>query len=394
MRRHLLLALLPAALALLVGCQTAPTAAGPTALPPTSIALTPAQIASSPGAWTTPPETSPTLRRSDAGPTQLSPLPAELGQRVGSAQELPLGLVTNPQNPAFGTPGVGSAVERRKDDWLKTAGPWQVIVTGVSTYIWGGDLETGGDGPGEWWNNVRVSIEKPLDYFGRFGFVVSYANRRYDWSGPNSLIGGTDRPFENVDTLRANVNIFQPVSRSWVVVATVTASLSAADGADLGDGFSWSVTAGGGHRFSEKFDAGLGFIVSDNFGDGLFVIGGPQFDWRPSERWQIALQGTQFDVAYKPSRAWEIGASAAFTGVRFRLPDDAPGNRPGGIVAESRLPVFLWARYRGQEAFDLELRAGVDVWRYFTIEDRNGHGEYSVELDPAPFVGMRAIFRL
>ena len=42
----------------------------------------------------------------------------------------------------------------------------------------------------------------------------------------------------------------------------------------------------------------------------------------------------------------------------------------------------------------LELRAGMDIWRYFTIESKAGHGEYSVELDPAPFVGLRAIFRL
>ncbi len=379
-----LVPLLLIACVLLAGCATTPPAA-PAALPPSSIALTPAQIAS-PGAWTTPPAGAPTLLRRTPAPS--------VGTNLGSAEELPIGLITNPQNPTFGTPGVGAGRERRLEQDMATAGPWEVIVTGVSTYIWGGDLETGGDGPDEWWNNVRVAFEKPLDYYGRFGFVLSYANRQYMWSGSNDLIGGTDRPFENVHTLRANVNLFQPVSRSSVLVATFTATLSAADGADLADGFSWAVTAGGGHRFSPKFDAGLGVLISDGFGESLFIIGGPQFDWRPSDQWQISLQGTQLDVAYKPTKQWEVGATGSFLGVRFRLPDDAPGDRPGGIVGESRLPIYLWARYRGREDFDLELRAGVDVWRYFTIEDRNGHAEYSVEMDPAPFVGLRAIWRL
>jgi len=359
-RRLPTLALLCSVLLVAVGCQTSPRVVPAPPLQPTSIAMTPGRIAPA-GAWTTPSVPQRSLVRDVA---------------------------------AGATPGVGDAVERRLEQGNAPAGTWRTFATLSSTYRFASDLETSGEGPTAWGNDVRLAFEKQLDFHGVLGAFLGYAHQHYDWSGPNGLIAGTDEPFANVHTLRAGVNLFQPLSESFAAVVSFSASVSAADGADLADGFSWSATAGGGYRFSKQLDAGAGVLVSNTFGDGLFVIGGPQFTWRPTEQWEIALQGAELDVAYRPVPAWELGLGALFDGARFRLPEDAPGDRPGGIVGESRLPVFLRLRYRGSKKVDVELRAGYDVWRYFTVEDRNGHAEYSVEQDPAPFVALRAIVRL
>ena len=357
-------------LILAAGCQTSVQPAQPITGGQTSIAYTPAEIAA---AWTTPRNAGPSLvRKPKSGLAKFG---------LGA----PLGLIENPSDPTFEHVGGGELD-------MKTSGPWKTLVVASSTYVLAGDVEGGGDGPSVWANGLRVSFQKPLDYFGKLGVNLSYTNRRYDWDGATAMFPGAIDPFENVHILRANVNLFQPISASWALVGSISGSMAAEDGADLTDGFSWGVTFGAGKRFSPTFDAGLGFLISDAFGESLFIIGGPQFTWKPTPQWQLSLQGTQLDLVYRPNPSWELGLAGGFQGARFRLRESGPG--AGGIVGDTRVPAYLRIRYRGMSALDLEFRAGYDLWRYFTIEDRNGHAERSVDVDGGPFVDLRAILSL
>ena len=186
-------------------------------------------------------------------------------------------------------------------------------------------------------------------------------------------------------------NLFQPVSESWAIVLATDLRWHAEDGASLSDGFSWSFTAGVGYRPSEKLDLGLGFIVSDSFGDEIFFIGGPQFDWRPNEKWRIALVGTEMEIQYNHNRSWQFGGGGGLIGHRFRLDGDGPG--ANFIASESRFPIYAQVRYRGINDLDLTWRMGVDITREFTIEDSAGRTISTFDSDPSPYVSFRAILR-
>lgn len=363
--------------ALLSACQSSAPAAptAPAQARPTSIARTPGAGATG---WTTP-------AQSEAPATSGRERRARPGRGAG-----PQALASSPSDPTFS--GVGTGVERRLERDVAQGGPWELFFTTTSTYVVGGRLSNGQDGVDLWTNRIRASLEKPLPYFGRFGVNATYAAHTYFFSGPNALVAGTDDPFDLVHTVQLGTNVFQPVSESWAVVASADVSASAADGADLLDAVSWSVTLGGGHRLSSKLDVGAGLFVAGRFEEDLIVFGGPQFDWRPHEQWRFALQGAQLDASFRPNEQWEWGLTGGFTSNRFRLPDDPPGLSQ--IVTDTRLPIYLRLRWIGDEKTDLEFRVGMDVYRDLVVEDARGENSRGVTGDPAPFIGVRWIQRL
>lgn len=338
----------------------------------------PGQIPPPPGAWTTVPGDSlPTLSRpitaSICGiPIVVPPEVQELTQRTDWR--------------------VGDALERRTRVGTLEGGPPEWIVTLRSEYQWSSDLNRdGGSSPDTWMNLARLSFEKPTPVFGRFGTYLEYTNWQNEFSGRNEFIPGTDEPWGTLHRLAAGANMFQPVSEAVAIFLAGDVRSHVEDGASLSDGFSWAVTVGAGWRVSDKLDLGAGVIVQDTFGDEIFVIGGPQFDWRPSQAWRLVLSGTEMEVQWNPNTRWQVGAGAGLIGHRYRLAPDAPGL--GQIAAESRAPVFLQVRYRGVESLDLTWRVGVDLWREFTIRDASGNWLRSYTSDPAPFVGFRGILR-
>lgn len=355
------------AAAALTGCRTTPRAAAPAPRPsPSSIAYTDPVRDAIP--WT----------------TSVNPKAATLRRRAD-------GTLTAAALGTGGGRGPGTALERRfrgRGD----PGPWELLTTLHSTWVAGGAFEAGGDAPDLWINRFRVSLEKSTGNYGRFGAFGTYVNRRYSWSGSNPLVPTSSEPFESVHTFRAGVNHFQPLNEKWAVFLMVTGSWSAADTADLSDSFSWAVTGFVGRRITPKFDLGVGLIVGKLFEDELYVFGGPQFGWRPNERFSIVLEGTQLDFNYTPPGKWEFGVSGAFLISRFRLSEAAP--QSSQIVQDWRLPMWARARYRCLRNLDLEFRAGFDARRTWSIEDAQGENSRSYASDPAPLLGLRAIWQL
>ena len=368
-------ALFALVLTVCAGCQS-PAPVAPAALPSTSIAYGPAEARAAALAWTTPPvpEGGPALRRSD-----------------GRHPELPSHIVASSQ----GTSGthVGDAVERRTKVGALEGGPVELVATLQSSLQFGSTLENGGDAPTLWTNRFRLSLEKPTPYFGRIGLYGEYARYDYEFSGPNGFVGGTERPFDLVHRMNVGLNVFQPVHEAWALFFAGGVTWAAEDGADLADGFGWNVTAGVGHRLSETFDVGLGVLLSQSVGENdLYFIGGPQFDWHPNEHWSIALEGTTLEISYKPNPDWELTGGGGFTGHRFRLRKDGPA--AGGSFSESGFPLWVQARFLGLADLDFAVRAGVDLDRSFALINRGGSTVRILDADAAPFVSIRAIWRL
>ncbi len=370
------------ATAFLAGCQVGAPAASPRPAPtPSSIAYQPGVLPPPPGGWTTPrvPETAGRL---------------EKGGQTVSIMGMPVHV---PQSVIDLTQGgrdarVGDALERRTRVGSLRGGPAEWIGTFQTTYQWGTELDHPGDAPDLFTNRFRLSHELSTPLFGRLGIYGDYTNRNYTFSGTNGLIPGTEDPWGTAHRIAVGVNMFQPVAEAWAVFLATDVRWHAEDGADLSDGFTWSVTAGFGYRPSDVLDLGLGVIVSDSFAGELFIIGGPQFDWRPNKEWRFVLSGTQMEIQRNIGRSWQIAGAGAFLAHRFRLNDSGP--LPSGIVAERRIPIWIQARYRGIPDLDMTLRVGVDLVREFRIENANGSTFGTHTTDPSPFVSFRAILRL
>lgn len=373
-----LLALLAAGL--LAGCQIPPPDARDVPPGPSSIAYEPGVIPPPPGGgWTTP-----------AG-AEARPLDRGCTVRIlGMPLEIPDHVIRLTEEGRDGR--VGDAVERRTRVGSLYGGPPEFIVTYRTVYQWGTDLHDGaGTAPDLWSNQFRLSWEQPLPVFGRFGLYGDYTNRRYEFGGRNDFVPGTDDPWGTTHRIAIGANLFQPVHEQFAIVLAGDIRWHAEDGASLADGFTWSLTAGVGYRPSDKLDLGLGFIISDSFASDFYFIGGPQIDWRPNEKWRIALVGTELEIQYNHNSAWQFGGGGGFTGHRFRLAKDGPA--PNQIASESRFPMYLQARYRGIDDLDLTWRIGADITREFTIEDQNGNTLRTFESDPSPYVSFRAILR-
>lgn len=376
------LRLLPLLLAtvLLVGCQITAPGAAPGAMPgPGSIAYEPGARPPPPGEWTTPVNAE--AGRLESGATV---------RILGLTLEVPASVIA--MTEASADDRVGDALERRTRVSSLYGGPPEFIVTYRSVYQFGTNLhDADGDSPDLWTNLFRVSYEQPLPVFGRLGIYGSYTNRDYEFEGPNPFIAGTDDPWGSVHQLAVGANLFQPVHERFAVFIATDFRWHVEDGQSFSKGASWAVTLGGGYRVSEKLDLGAGIIVQDTFGDEVFILGGPQFDWRPNRTWRFVLSGTELDIQCNINRNWQLGAGGGFIGHRFRLDDEGPG--ANYIAAESRFPIYVQARYRGIDDLDMTLRVGTDITREFRIQDSGGNTLRTYESDPSPFVSFRAILR-
>ncbi len=328
------------------------------------------------------------------GPKSIPPRPPTLGDAWTSPQ--------TPDYPQLGhrgrersyfsanDSGIDTGIERRLDR-TQTEGPWEIYPTTTSIFRFGSRMDTGEDSPNVWTNQFRFAFEKPVVNFARYGVTLEYELQSYFFSGENSFVPNTNDPWGLVHNLEVGANVFQPVHEKWVVIVNGLVGWSAASGASLGDGFSWSCTFGTGHRLNDELDIGLGFIFAERFEEDLFFFGGPQFDWRPSKYWRFQLIGAQLDGAYRPNKDWEWGLTGGFFTDRFRLPDEQP--QEGRIVTDSRLPIYARLRYRGSRTVDFEARVGIEFFRRVIIEDRFGASGRQFDAEPAPFIGLRWIQR-
>lgn len=298
--------------------------------------------------------------------------------------------------PAGGLPLAGAGAAAPTEDIplseVETEGPLEVFATLTSTYGLGGDLSDGTKGFDKFDNRLRLSLEKPASHFARYTAAVQYGSTGYSFSGANAFVPGTTEPWDRVQALSLSLKAFQPVHEHWAVVAEAGVGWSAANGAGLGDGRSWWVIGGVGHRLTDTLDVGVGAIVGERFAEELYVFGGPQFSWKPFARWRLALEGAEVDLSYQPRDGWELGLSGGFASDRFRLRDELP--QDGRIVTDSRLPVWLRLRHGKGRHTDIELRVGTDLYRDVIIENRFGRAGVAWEADPAPFVSLRWIQRL
>jgi hypothetical protein len=241
-----------------------------------------------------------------------------------------------------------------------------------------------------WFQGVALGADRALWRGARLTLRGTYELRSYDFGGTNPLFPSAPQPFREVQTVSGSATLFQALSESWAVLGTVTVSASTESGVAFDRGLSVSWVGGFGHRFSPSFTAGVGALYLQRFDADSIFVPGPQFEWLMSERWRLVLDGAELTLGHRFDRRHDLALKAGFDSRRFRLRDAAPAG--GRVVGDSRGLGALVYRFSPNEDVDLELSAGLGLFRQMWVEEAAGDRVY--DLAPEISFGAAIVVRL
>ena len=96
------------------------------------------------------------------------------------------------------------------------------------------------------------------------------------------------------------------------------------------------------------------------------------------------------EVVYKINETIAVGGGLQYHQKRFRLSDDARVSE--GVGEDSSWPLYAKVTWQVSPQAAIELVGGVSVAGELRLEDRNGHKISKADYDPAPLIGLRALF--
>jgi hypothetical protein len=234
----------------------------------------------------------------------------------------------------------------------------------------GAGMEGGGDVSSTRWFTEPGARYTGGDW-GWAAFAIGYGETSYDFSGGAAL--GGDKPWGTIRDLRLSLPIYIKSGTRSEVFIIPSLRYNAESGASLSDGQSWGALAGVAWNVSDRLRIGPGvgwfssLAGSDTFIPVLLV------DWQFAERWSLttgegfgATQGPGLTVNWQASDDWQIGLTARYESVQFRLDDNGPA--PGGVGEDEFIPIVLGARWEPHPAFRASVFAGgADRWQAASV---------------------------
>ncbi|MCA9322180.1 MAG: hypothetical protein KDB53_15675 [Planctomycetes bacterium] len=275
----------------------------------------------------------------------------------------------------------------------RPAGPpwqeaWQITARPNGGYLIGGDVD-GQDGSidvaiagieldarGGGWRNAQLG----------FGLDYEYRNYDFDFGGPEPFFGTDGDQSVDFHSLGLNASVLQAFNRNWGAFLRASVQGSAEIDADIMDGISWNVIAGVGYRVTDDLLIGLGVGVLGRLEEDLLVIPALQLRWTSDEEWTLSLEGPGLALSWKPRDDWKLTLGARFDSRRYRLEDETPTN--AGIFEDRRIPITLQVEHALSERWSVDATVGVDAYRRFEVEDRDGRNDVGFDADPGVFLGL------
>lgn len=207
----------------------------------------------------------------------------------------------------------------------------------------------------------------------------------YDFSGA-TFVPGTSDPFNDVyrAALGAVTVVDPEASRSWILGGQL--EISGEDEASYRD--SLSIGALVARRFvrDQELSMSFGVAAMSRLEDDPWVIPFLGLDWRPTERTQLQLEGTEARLIYQLSEGLDWRCEAAYRLRQFRLNDDGP--LPKGVARDEDIGLSTGLRWRPSENVTVDFNVGWTAWREFAAIDRRGNKLSEIETDGAPFVSV------
>ena len=147
---------------------------------------------------------------------------------------------------------------------------------------------------------------------------------------------------DRLQSLGASLRYFHPYSQQWMLSASVGAGSHVTDTGLLSDGWGASASAIGIYNKSRQFTFMFG-IAYNSLSHDLKIIPVIGCDWRPTEKWSVAIGFPKTGVTYKLNKQISLGLGISGAGgVYYVKNDPRPGIAPDSL-ADSKLQ-YLDAR--------------------------------------------------
>lgn len=219
--------------------------------------------------------------------------------------------------------------------------------------------------------------------------ILTYRFSAYDFSKPE--------PWDDIHTFRATALLRYAIDENWGVLGGPSVGVAGESDADVEDAITFGAALAASYRVSPDLTVGAGFTVSTEIEDSARIRPLVIVNWQINDRWSFESGymevagggGVGGEVRYKIAEAWSVAAGLQYQEKRFRLSDDARVR--DGVGEDSSWPIFARVTWQVCPNGALELVAGVSVGGELRLENRKGQTLRSVDYDPAPLVGLRAL---
>jgi hypothetical protein len=238
---------------------------------------------------------------------------------------------------------------------------------------------------------MDLGVQIPAGPQANLSLGFDYEFSHYDF-GNDTLIAGTDSPFEDIHRAFFSIRYSRQQTRQLVWTVGGSIGISAEDGADVGDAITGMVLGGVKFHFSEQFAIGAGAAVATQLEDDPFFFPTLLLEWHFAERWSLVSAGRPgLSLVYRPSEQVRVTLGATYEHRDFRLSDDGP--IPGGVALERQVPISLGIEFEPTPQLQLGLSAGVAVARNLELKDSRGRKIADEDIDPAGFLGLQFVYR-
>ena len=221
-------------------------------------------------------------------------------------------------------------------------------------------------------------------------FSAHHEHIDYEFSD-DAVIG--PQPWNDVHQTALSAQFVFPAGARFSYIAASSVGLSRENGAETSDSMTYGGMVAVTRNFAPDRQVGFGvaFRQSPELSRALPVL---IVDWKLTERLHLGNSGAAspagsgFQLTYRSSSPWVLGAGLGFRNDRFRLNEiSSASGEAGGVVEERGGTVFLHAGRQVGSVLSFGLYAGTSFAGEMRLEDSAGNGLIEQDLDPAPFIG-------
>jgi len=241
---------------------------------------------------------------------------------------------------------------------------------------------------------AEIGMRHMLDERTRLSVSLGVENSLYDF-GDDTALGGVSEPWDDTYQLSASVMLSRQATPSWAWFFGGGADASFENDANIGKSFTGGLVGGANYKVNENLSVGGGLAVRSRLEDSGLLLPLVSIDWKISDQWRLSnsneLNSVGVALTYSPTEQLAISLHGAYQGRAFRLDEDGP--LPDAVGRDTRIPVWVQARYSFTPRVSASLAAGYVVWQEYTIDDNNGNELDQQDADATPFVGASLVFR-
>ncbi len=300
---------------------------------------------------------------------------AAMGQDTGAAPER--------ATPTTGSAGRAEGGTRSTD----------VVVTLFGTHAFEADFSDGPGSVGVTRGGVEVGFRRPIDDRSRLSVSIGLEGSAYDFSGDSTLAGVTGEVWDSTVQASLAVVYSRQATEQWAWFFGGGVDASFETDADIGKSFTGGLVGGVNYAVNENLKLGGGLAVRSRLEDSGLFLPIVSVDWKLSDQWTLSnsneLNSTGVALSFAANEKLTLSLHAAYQGRAYRLDDEGPV--PEGVGRDSRIPVWVQARYAFTPRATASLAAGVLAWQEYTVLDQDGNELDQQEAEWTPFLGASVV---